>query len=361
MPEQPAAEKTEQPTPRRLQKAKRKGQVPQSRELPSIATLIVLIAVLAILAPKLLQWFIVRTRHGLSGQTAIFTNGQAFMNFVSQIIIESMLMLSPILVALLGASVLACFAVSGFNVSAEAIKLKWNSINPIAGLQRLVNARALVNLLMSIAKLVFVGFVVWFYLRSRLDTFATLRWAWSAQIILVIAKIILGLSIRVAIALLAVGLADAFYQKWKYIQELKMTRQEVKQERKDTEGSPEVKARVRKIQIQTSMRRLLKEVPKASVILVNPTHVAVALRYEAKTMEAPVLVTKGADYLAEKITSIARAYGVPIVRRPELARTIYSTVQPGHPIPEALYVAVAEVLAMIYRLRQKKRNALGYR
>lgn len=361
MPEQPAAEKTEQPTPRRLQKARQKGQTPQSRELSSVATLIVLIAMLALLAPKLLQWFIVRTKHGLSGQIAIFGDSQVFMDFVSERIIESMLILSPILVALLAASVLACFAVSGFNASAEAIKFKWSSINPATGLQRLVNARSLVHLLMSIAKLLFVGFVVWLYLRSRLDTFATLRWAWSAQIIIVIAKIILGLGIRVAIALLAIGLADAFYQKWKYIQELKMTRQEVRQERKDTEGSPEVKARVRKIQIQTSMRRLLQEVPKASVILVNPTHVAVALRYEAKTMQAPVLVTKGADYLAEKITSIARAYGVPIVRRPELARTIYSTVEPGHPIPETLYVAVAEVLAMIYRLRQKRRNAHRYR
>jgi len=128
----------------------------------------------------------------------------------------------------------------------------------------------------------------------------------------------------------------------------------VTQKDSDTEGSPQVKGRIRRLQIEMSSRRMLQEVPKASVVLVNPTHVAVALRYDAKGMEAPVMLAKGADHLAEKIREIARAYGVPIVRRPELARTIYSSVEPGNPIPEALYVAVAEVLAMIYRLRRKK-------
>jgi flagellar biosynthetic protein FlhB len=212
-----------------------------------------------------------------------------------------------------------------------------------------------VHLATSIAKLVFISIIVWLYLRDKLDTFATLRWAWSTELMAAIAKLIFGLCIRACIALLAIGIADAFYQKWKYVQELKMTRQEVRQEHKDLEGSPEIKARIRRIQIQMSMKRLLAEVPKANVILVNPTHVAVALRYEAKTMEAPVLLAKGADYLAEKIIAIGRAYGVPILRRPELARTIYSMVEPGAAIPAGLYVAVAEVLAMIYRLRQRKK------
>jgi flagellar biosynthetic protein FlhB len=203
--------------------------------------------------------------------------------------------------------------------------------------------------------LVFVSFIVWFYLRSRLDMLASLRWAWSAQIIAATARIILGLVIRIGIALLVIGMADAFYQKWKYIQELKMTRQEVKRERRDVEGSPEVKTRIRRLQFEMTKKRMLQEVPRASVVLVNPTHVAVALRYDAETMEAPVLVAKGADLMAEKIREIARAYGVPIIRRPELARTIYSTVKLNGLIPQSLYVAVAEVLAMIHRLRHKKK------
>ena len=133
-----------------------------------------------------------------------------------------------------------------------------------------------------------------------------------------------------------------------------MTRQEVKRERKDIEGSPEVKSRIRRLQFEMSKKRMLQEVPKASVVLVNPTHVAVALRYDADKMDAPVLVAKGADLMAEKIREIARAYGVPIIRKPELARTIYSTVKLNALIPQTLYAAVAEVLALIYRLRHKK-------
>jgi flagellar biosynthetic protein FlhB len=224
-------------------------------------------------------------------------------------------------------------------------------------MQNLVNKRSLVRLLASILKLLFVSLIVWVYLQDKLEAMAALRWAWSAQIVTATSRIILGLGLRVGIAILILGLADAAYQKWQYIQELKMTRQEVKQERKDIEGSPEVKARIRRIQIQMSMRRLKQDVPKASVILVNPTHVAVALQYDAKTMEAPVLLAKGADHLAERIVQIGRSYGIPIVQRPEIARAVYATVKPGQPIPEGLYVAVAEVLAMLYRLRQKKRAA----
>jgi flagellar biosynthetic protein FlhB len=212
----------------------------------------------------------------------------------------------------------------------------------------------MVHLLVSILKLLFVAVIVFFFLRKQVNALAGLRWAWSGQIVAIIARIILGLMVRVCIALLVIGVADVIYQKYKYIEQLKMTKQEVKDERKEMEGSPEVRSRIRKIQYAVVMKRMLHEVPKASVVLVNPTHVAVALRYESKTMEAPVMVAKGADHLAEKIREIARAYGVPVIRRPELARTIYSTVEIGGPIPETLYVAVAEILAMIYRLRHKK-------
>ena len=333
--------------------------MPQSQELASVATLAVLVLALALLAPTLLEWFAQAIRSassGSGGQVSIFADSKAFVEYSNAKITDMMLVISPILAAIVGASVLACFAVSGLNFAPEAVRLRWDAINPSSELQKLVSTRSLVHLVTSIAKLCFVSIIVWLYLRDKLDAFATLRWAWSTQLLIAIAKLIFGLCIRACIALLAIGIADAFYQRWTYTQELKMTRQEVKQERRDLEGSPEVKARIRRIQIQMSMKRLLAEVPKANVILVNPTHVAVALRYEAKTMEAPTLVAKGADYLAEKIAAIGRAYGVPIVRRPELARTIYLTVEPGNAIPEGLYVAVAEVLAMIYRLRQRKKT-----
>jgi flagellar biosynthetic protein FlhB len=251
-------------------------------------------------------------------------------------------------------AILAGALVSGLNFSSGSVQLKFNQLNPVEGFKKLFNTQSLVRLLASILKLLFVSLIVWLFIRSRIETFASLRWSAAGKILPVIAGTILSLVIRIGIALLIISLFDVLYQKWKYLQDLKMTRQEVKQDHKETEGSPDVKRRIRTIQVQMALKRTLQEVPKATVVLVNPTHVAVAIRYDPKTMEAPVMVAKGADHVAERIREIARAYGVPIIRRPELARTIYSTVKPGNPIPEDLYVAVAQVLAMIYRLRKKK-------
>ena len=354
MAEKPVAEKTEQPTPKRLRKAREKGQVAQSQELPAAVSIAVLVMVLALSAPALLQWFIIQMKQGMSGQISVFADSKAFMNFLNTKIISSIVAMCPILAALFVGSVVSCVAVGGLNFAPQALNLKFDAINPVKGFERLFNIKTVVKLGVSIAKLVFVSVIVWLYLRSRIDTLAAIRWAWSAQIMVAIAKITLGMMIHICVALLIIAAIDVFFQKWKYTQDLKMTKQEVKKERKDTDGSPEVKSRIRRIQIEMAKQRMLQEVPKANVVLVNPTHVAVALRYEAKAMEAPIMVAKGADHLAEKIREIARAYGVPIVRKPELARTIYSTVQPGDVIPQTLYAAVAEVLAMIYRLRHRK-------
>ena len=354
MPEKPATEKTEQPTPRKLKKAREKGQTPQSQELPAAVSIVVLVMILALLGSNLLQWFAVQMKQGMSCQNAVFANNKAFINFFNTKITNSMLVICPVFAALFAGSVLACVAVSGLNFAPQSLRLRPEAINPVEGAKRLVDVKSLVKLCLSIAKLVFISIIVWVYLQNRLETLASLRWAWSAQIMAVIAKTILGMLIRVCIALVVLAVFDVFFQKWKYIQNLKMTRQEVKLERKDTDGSPETKSRIRRIQIAMSAKRMLQEVPKADVVLVNPTHVAVAIRYDVKTMESPVVTAKGADHVAEKIRETARAYGVPILRRPELARTIYSTVKLDSPIPQSLYVAVAEVLAMIYRLRHRK-------
>ncbi len=354
MAEQPVAEKTHHPTFRKLQKARQRGQVPQSQELMSVVTLLVLVAMVALLGPSLTKWFIVQIKYGLSCENVVFSDAEAFTAFINGKTVDLMLVILPVLAALFVSAVLAGVAVSGFNFAPRAIELKFDKLNPITGFGNLVNVRSFVKLLTSILKLLCMSLVVWLYIRSKLEVIATLQWTWSMEMLAATARLILGLLIRVGILMLLIGIADVIFQKWKYIHDLKMTRQEVKQDRKDTEGSPEVKGRIRRIQVELASRRMLREVPRASVVLVNPTHVAVALRYDSKEMNAPIMVAKGADNLAERIREVARAYGVPIVRRPELARTIYSTVEPGNPIPEALYVAVAEVLGMIYRLRRRK-------
>lgn len=354
MAEKPASERTEQPTHRKLQKARQKGNLPQSQELMALVSLVVLIAAVALTAPSMMQWFTGQIEHGMLCENAVFADSGAFMDFFGQKTAGVLIVICPILGALFVGAILAGIAVGGLSFSPEAIALKFDQFNPVEGLGKLVNARSVAKLLASVVKLIFISLIVWLYLQSRLDTFAGLRWVGAAQMLSVVSELILGLLIRVCIALLVIAVADVFYQKWKYTQELKMTRQEVKQENKETDGSPEMKGRIRKMQMERSMKRMMDEVPKASVVLVNPTHVAVAIRYDAKTMEAPVMVAKGADHMAEKIREIARAYGVPVIRRPELARAIYASVKPGKPIPEKLYVAIAEVLAMIYRLRHRK-------
>jgi flagellar biosynthetic protein FlhB len=357
MADQPAAERTEQPTPRRLEKAREDGRVPQSQELASAISLLSLLLSLVVLGPGLLRWCRSKLEWGLAaGPSTAFTDSHEFLHLAHRVTLDLTIVLLPILAVLSAAGILASVAVGGLTFTPAALRLRWDALNPVHTLQNAINKRAAVRLLASILKLLFVTLIVWVYLSDKLELLASLRWAWSAEIVTATARIIFGLGVRVGVAILVIGLADALYQRWQHIQELKMTRQEVRQEHKDLEGSPEIKSRIRRIQVEMSMRRLQREVPKANVILVNPTHVAVALRYDAKTMEAPVLVAKGADHLAERIVQIGRSYGIPIIQRPTIARAIYATVKPGQPIPEGLYMAVAEVLAMIYRLRQRKKK-----
>lgn len=355
MPEQSASERTEQPTARRLQKARSKGNVPQIQELVAVATLLALVVAIAMTSHQLAGWATALTREGLSCQTRFFTNADAFINFINARIIDSMVVCLPILAAISACAIMASIAVIGPNFAPEAIALKFDALNPASGLQQLFNGKAMVKLLVSILKLILVSIIVWVYLGDKTDTLMKLRWAWSTQIITTTAGIVFGLCVRVCIALLVLAIADTLYQKWKYIEDLKMTKQEVKQENRDTEGAPEIKSKIRRIQLQMSMKRMMREVPRAKVVLVNPTHIAVALKYETSAMDAPVVVAKGADQIAEKIMEVARAYGVPIVRRPQLARTIFSTVQIDEPIPQNLYVAVAEVMAILHRLRKRRR------
>jgi flagellar biosynthesis protein FlhB len=355
MPEGAAAERTEQPTAKRLGEAKNKGNVPQVGELVSIVTLIGLMVAIAASSGQLAGWATTLTREGMSCRTQIFSNSDSFINFMNTKIIDSMMVSMPIYAALVGCAVLITIAIIGPNFSPGALELNFNAISPSAGLPQLFNTRAMVALLVSILKLILISIIAVVYLKDQIDVLMKLRWAWSSQIITTTAGILFGVTVRICIALLVLAIAETIYQKWQYIENLKMTKQEVKQEYKDIEGSPETKGRIRKIQLQMSMKRMLQEVPKAKVVLVNPTHFAVAIQYDSATMDAPMVVAKGADQMALKIMEVARAYGVPIVRRPELARTIFATVQIDEPIPQNLYVAVAEIMAMLHRLRKRRK------
>jgi flagellar biosynthesis protein FlhB len=239
-------------------------------------------------------------------------------------------------------------------VSFKPLAPKFNFLNPSASFSSLFSVQSAVKLLISVVKLAFVSGIVYLYLRTRINDILALRWAWSTELVTGTFQLIFGILFRVSIGLLIIGFADLIYQKWKYLDNLKMTKQEIKDEHRSTEGPPEVMRRIRQKQFEIAMQRMLQEVPAANVVVVNPDHVAVALKYDTATMESPIVVAKGADHMCEKIKEVARAYGVPILRRPTLARELYATVDLGRAIPEALFVAVAEILALVLRLRRNR-------
>ncbi|MCE5184983.1 MAG: flagellar biosynthesis protein FlhB [Planctomycetaceae bacterium] len=345
--------KTEQPTARRLEKAQEKGQVAHSQELVSAISLAALVAVTALVGPWFTTWCKNQILSGLSCDTSLLDNSQSFIAYMNGRITDSILVMTPFLLALMIAGIAGSLAVSGWHFSMKAAELKLEQLNPVNGMKNLFSPESVVRLLLSIVKLVFIGVIVWFYLADKIPVLSRLQWADTNQLLPTMGSIILGAVLRIILGLLVIGAADMFYQKWKYIDRLKMTKQEVREEHRDTDGAPEVKSKIRRKQYETAMRRMLHDVPKANVVLVNPTHVAVAVQYDAATMAAPIVLAKGGDHLCEKIKEIARAHGIPIIRRPALARDLFADVKLGHPIPEKLFTAVAEVLALLYRLRRR--------
>ncbi|KKL80039.1 hypothetical protein LCGC14_2008790, partial [marine sediment metagenome] len=353
-----ASERSEKPTAQRLRKARREGKVAQSAEVPSAMMVAALLIVLAVAGPILYRWVVSELRSGLSC-SAEARDAEDILTLLNAKAARLLAMLLPFLLAGLGVSAFGGLLVGGWAFAPKSVNPNLSRISPVAGLKNLVSLGSLVRLLTSLAKLALILIIVYLYLRDRMEGCLALRWASSKQILLAVVQLVFGLMLRIGGALLAVGVADAFFQRWKFRRDLRMTRQEVKEETKEHEVSPQVRSRIRSLQMSMSRKRMLKDVPEADLVVVNPTHVAVALKYDAGAMDAPHVVAKGADFMAEKIREIADANGVPIIRRPELARTLHDTVDVGQAVPEALFVAVAELLAMIYRLRRKRSNPMG--
>ncbi|NBB95032.1 MAG: flagellar biosynthesis protein FlhB [Planctomycetes bacterium] len=352
-----AQDKTEQPTPHRLRKARREGQVAQSQEVPSAIMTAMFLLMLTTLGGTILHWAqntvvlsIAAVGHGVGdGETvrdAFRVHGLAMGKVVA-----------PFLIAFVVAGIAGSVVVGGLNFTTKAVKFDWGAISPVKGVKQMVSLQSLMKLLMAILKLIMMITICYLYLRNRRDALLELRWGSPAEIIERVAWLIFGLLLRIVIALLVIAAIDLIYQKWQYKRKLRMSKQEVKEEHKQHEGSPEMRSRIRQTQMQMVQRRMFQDVPDADVVITNPTHVAVALKYDPGEMDAPLVVAKGPDELAMKIREIAKAHDVPIIERPPLARTLYASVEIGQPVPEDLFVAVAEVLAMIYRMRRKRRAA----
>ncbi len=343
-------ERTEAPTPRRRQEAREQGQVARSQDLPAAVLLLGCVVALNVLGPHILSTL-------LETYSSLLGSGAARPEEVTRLlpmVLKSMAMVTlPILLLAVVFVTAANLAQVGWLVSAQPLMPDLNRLNPINGLQKLLDLQALVRLGLGIAKMaavaVVAGLTLWqvrhgILYSAHLGAGALLGYS---------GQIIYTLCLRLAVALLVLAIIDYAWQRWQHEQDLKMSKEEVKEEFRRMEGDPMIKHRRRQVQQQLARQRMRYDVPKADVVITNPTELAIAIRYEAETMSAPRVVAKGQGYMAAMIRQIASEHGIPIIERKPLARALYKTVEVGQEIPREFYQAIAEVLAYVYDITQR--------
>lgn len=345
-------EKSEEPTARKLEKAKEDGQIPRSKELSTSLILIVGSLGLWIFGNTLFSGIkhIFDNNFALSREH-IFDEKQMIIH-LSAAVLEAVLSVSPIMVMLIIAAILGPLALGGWMFSGKSLMPKLSRISPLAGFKRMFGLKSLVELAKSWAKvLIVVGCTLLLFFTLK-DQVLFLDQEPPRQAMIHAMDLVITAALFLACSTLLVSLIDIPFQIYDFTKKMKMSLQEVKDEHKDTEGKPEVKQRIRRLQYEASQRRMMQDVPDADVVITNPTHYAVALKYSSDAMEAPIVVAKGIDEVALKIREIAKAHSVPVVESPALARSVYSFTPIGKEIPEGLYVAIAQVLAYVYQLDQ---------
>jgi len=346
-------DKTEAPTQRRRHEAREEGQVARSVELNSALVLFAALMILRFCGPnlglKLRQSMVDAFTHFPKGDMTI---GGAMQDLV-RILLEVGMALAPFVLGMAVVGFAASALQVGFVFSSKALAVKGERLNPLPGIARMFSTRAAVECLKAIAKVVVVGLIVFGFIKDKYSTIASMAGGSYLQTCTEIGGLVWALLIRTAAGLAIIAGLDYMYQKLQMEKQLKMTKQEVKEDSKRTDGDPMVKSRIRQKQREISQRRMMQEVPKADVVVMNPTHFAVALKYDADRSEAPIVVAKGKNLIALKIREIAEENNVPIVENVQLARALYASVEIGDMIPAELYQAVAEILAYVYKLSQK--------
>ncbi len=343
-------DKTEQPTPRRREEAREEGQIARSADLTAAVSLLAGVLLIKHLGPHMMETVLAMTR-GLGETPAVTAEGLLpWMKAVGQ---AAARIVGPFLLLLLVVTVVGTAAQSGLLLTWKKLALKPERINPVAGFKKMFSSESLTRLLLGVFKVTLLGAIAYYSIRGRIGEVIAGGGSEPGGIYALAGGLILDLALRMGLVLLLLGLVDYLFQRWQHERQLRMTKQEVRDELKRMEGDPLLKQRRRQIQTRLAMQRINSEVPKADVVVTNPTEYAVALRYDEAAMTAPRVVAKGKDLLAERIRLVARQHGVPVVERPPLARALYAGVEVGHEIPPAFYRAVAELLAYVYRLSQK--------
>ncbi len=356
MAESDGQERTEDATPRRLQQAREKGQVARSKELASVSVLVIGAVSLMWFGETLANnLFAAMGRLFTLSREEIFDLGKLF-DIASTALVSLLLPLMLVLITLFVAALVGAAGVGGISFSVEAAMPKLSKINPLSGFKRMFGLQSWVELIKSILKVSLVAGVAFFLINKSKQDLFQLSLDVFPQNIFHSLDILLDFILLISCSLLVVVAIDIPFQIWQHANQLKMTKQEVKDEHKDTEGKPEVKGRIRMLQREAAQRRMMADVPQADVIITNPEHFSVALRYKQNSDRAPVVIAKGVDHMAMKIREVAREHEIMIIPAPPLARALYHTTELEQEIPDELFVAVAQVLAYIFQLKQYRRR-----
>ena len=345
-----SGEKTEQPTPKRLNDARKDGNIPRSRELSTAAVygacVLAMMAFSGSLAANGVAWM----QRALRPDPGLLQQPQELFGHAGSLLLGGMLVISPLLAIGLLASFISPLLMGGLQWTNKSLMPKLDRMSPLAGIKRLYGPDALAEFAKSLLRVLFVGVAGGLMMASSLPLLRGLLHKPLETAMHEGLQSALRLMLATAVAFFLLAALDAPYQRWNWLRKLKMTREELKREMKESEGSPEVKGRIRQLQMQASQRRMMQDVPGADVIVVNPTHYAVALKYQGEQMNAPVVVARGVDEVALRIRALAQQHRVAVVSAPPLARALYREGQLGKEIPVRLYSVVAQVLSYVYQL-----------
>lgn len=350
-------DKTEKATPKKLDDARKEGRVARSSDLINGFMLLLMFFVLklfgGIMANLFLDSFVKYYNKASDISMEVFDVRQA-VNLSNEIVLDIVIASLPVLIGSFVVALVGNIVQVGWKVTGKPLKPKLDRLNPIGGLKRMFSQEKVVELIKSILKVLAIALVAYNEVKDRWKFILNLYDFEFMQAVLNIFDIVLDVGIKISVIFVIIGLADFGYQKWKHLHDLRMSKQEVKDEMKQSEGDPQIKGQIRQKMREGARRRMMQDLPKADVVITNPTHFAVAVKYDKETAEAPYVLAKGADYVAANIKEIAKQNNIEIVENKPLARMLYYNVEIGDQIPPELYQMVAEVLAYVYSVKNKE-------
>ncbi|SJZ64510.1 flagellar biosynthesis protein FlhB [Selenihalanaerobacter shriftii] len=351
----PAGEKTEDATPKRRRESREEGQVAKSQDLSMAFTLLFSFIVMFFLIDSMIGDIMQFMTRFFTDYLTLNLTANNFHTLLIETIKFVVQLVAPIMIvtAVIGSAV--GILQTGFLFTPKVLQPKFNKLDPISGFKNIFSKKTLVEFLKSVLKIIIVGTVAYSAVKNKLPNLILLGRVGLDQALDLLGSIIYSLAIKISIILIILGIGDFIYQKWEHEQQLKMTKQEVKEERKQTEGNPEVQKRIKEEQQKLAMSRMMSDIPDADVVITNPTHIAIAIKFDIETMEAPIVLGKGKGEIAQKIKEKAKEYEIEIVEEKPLARALYAQSEIGEEIPVELYQAVAEILAYVYQLDAERR------